>query len=131
MLTVREFAAKIGADKSSIWRWIQEGWIPGVERVKLGKGCKAMFMIPDDAVRPETRCYRGGQTIIQQKRFLPETAAIADPKRREQLEFVANHQSWSIRSIARNLCISTGEVRELFDELLQMEGAADERETFV
>lgn len=126
MLTVREFCLKIGVDKSSVLRWINEGRIPGAKLVKLSNGRKSCYMIPDDAVRPESKYYHGGQTAVQVNQFKPDTANIVDKEHREQLEFVDKHLGWSVRSIAHNLGVSTGKVRELFDELLSMGGGMDE-----
>lgn len=126
MLTAREFSIKIGADKSTILRWINEGRIPGAKLVKLSNGRKSCYMIPDDAVRPESKYYRGGQTAVQVNQFKPDTSKIVDKEHREQLEFVAKHLGWSVKSIAHNLGVSTNRVRELFDDLLRLGGAEDE-----
>lgn len=130
MLTVKEFAAKIGADKSSVLRWIAEGRIPGAKLEKLTRG-KMVYVIPDDAVRPETRYYHGGASTVQTKRFKADTSVVIDQEHKKQLDFVNQHISWSVRSIAHNLGVSTNRVRELFDELLHLGGAEDEFETFV
>lgn len=126
MLTAREFSIKIGADKSSVLRWINEGRIPGAQLVKLDNGRKVCYMIPDDAVRPESKYYKCGQVSAHANRFKPKTVAVVDEEHRKQLDFVAEHLTWSVRSIAHNLGVSTGMVRELFDELLSMGGGMDE-----
>lgn len=126
MLTAREFSIKIGADKSTILRWINEGRIPGAQLVKLDNGRKVCYMIPDDAVRPESKYYKCGRVSAHANRFKPKTVAVVDEEHRKQLDFVAAHLTWSVRSIAHNLGVSTGMVRELFDELLSMGGGMDE-----
>ena len=84
-------------------------------------------MIPDDAVRPESRFYHDGKaTERKRKKFSPQTDTIIDQEHKKQLDFVATHLTWSVRSIAHNLGVSTGRVRELFDELLTMGGGMDE-----
>lgn len=122
MLTVREFSVKIGADKSSILRWINEGRIPGAQLVKLDNGKKSCYMIPDDAVRPESKYHLSDRADVYASKFKPDTSKVVDNEHRKQLDFVNAHLTWSVRSIAHNLGVSTGMVRELFDELLSMGG---------
>lgn len=126
MLTVREFSIKIGADKSSILRWINEGRIPGAKLMKLDNGKKSCYMIPDDAVRPESKYHLSDRADAYAGKFKPDTSKIVDKEHRKQLDFVAEHLTWSVRSIAHNLGVSTGEVRELFDELLSIGGGMNE-----
>lgn len=116
MLTVKQFASKFKCNKSSVLRWINEGRIPGVERIKNGS-TKSIFVIPDDAVKPESKLARQGENV---EKFAPNTASITDPEHKKQLDFVKNHLSWSVRRIAQTLGVPTSKVRELFDELLQL-----------
>lgn len=122
MLTVGQFAAKVGVNESSVLRWIHNGLIPGAELQKFTRG-KMVYMIPDDAVRPETRYYSGENEIEKEKfkpKFNPKTEAITEEEHKKQLDFVKDHLSWSVRSIAKTLGVQTNKVRELFDELLQL-----------
>lgn len=126
MLTVKEFSIKIGADKSSILRWINEGRIPGAKLMKLDNGKKSCYMIPDDAVRPESKYHLSNRADAYESKFKPDTSKIVDKERKKQLDFVSAHLTWSVRSIAHNLGVSTDEVRELFNELLSMGGGMNE-----
>lgn len=117
MLTVRQFAAKIGCHKSAVQRWITCGLIPDVEMVKFNAN-QSQYMIPDDAVRPKIEIKKSAKT---KKQFVPDTSIIPDGDHKKQLDFLKNHLSWSVRSIATALGVSTAKVRELFDELMQID----------
>lgn len=126
MLTAKQFSEKVGVSKPTVIKWIRKGKIDGVVRVKDGKG-KPVWRIPENTMRPESRFYHDGKATEQKrsKISLPAGDAI-DQEHKMQLDFVNTHLTWSVRSIAHNLGVSTGKVRELFDELLSMGGGMDE-----
>ena len=126
MLTTKQFSEKVGVSKSTVIKWIHKGKIGGVVRVKDGKG-NPVWRIPENTMRPESRFYHDGKaTVRKQHKIMLQTDNVIDQDHKKQLDFVAAHLTWSVRSIAHNLGVSTGVVRELFDELLSMGGGMDE-----
>lgn len=118
MLTAKEWAKKISVDASSVADWCRKGLVPGAVQAPINRS-QFKWLVPDDAERPD---FTKEVVIVENntKKFSPCTIGMLDENHKKQLDYINTHQSKSVRSIATALGVSTAKVRELYEELLQL-----------
>lgn len=118
MLTVAEYAGKVGFNVKTVQEWCRKGLLPGACKTKVKRN--RVYMIPEDAPIPKRK---PNHPPAKCKRPEPAKPIRKTYTQQEMCGFIAqNCGKMTYGQISRELGIPTLEVRRIYDHLHEAYG---------
>lgn len=118
MLTVVQYAEKIGRSYKTVQNWCARGLIPGAFKTRIGRN--TMYLLPESAPSPQLSVGRPKESCKPNPPEEPEGKTFT---REELCDFIRkNCSKMTYGQLSRVLGIPAAEVRRIYDQLHETYG---------